>query len=482
MNNSKQKKETIISAGIDIGTSTTKIILSRFSLMNVAGASHVPRIEIVDKEILYKSPIFRTPLLDASTINVEEVEKIVRSEYANAGIKASQIETGAVIITGETATKQNAREMLHYLSDEVGDFLVATAGPDLEGIIAAKGSGAYDHSNRTEKVIANIDIGGGTANIAVYKDKTLLGTCTMHVGGRLIEFHEQKVKSISPPIQKLLVENNQSLNIGDSSGSPTINFVTKFMAESLGRILNNGVQEKDKVLILGHLPNWKERIEVLVFSGGISECMYTHEPISNKRSAYDDIGLRLSEALQRDHILEGFSWHEPVETVRATVLGAGTQTTEISGATIQVSQNELPVKNIPVYRYTFDFNLQEGLQNFGEAIETAINMYDAAKEGQNFALYISELPYMGFKDIQQLAAAIIKVMGKRYDSNQPIILVLQTDHAKVLGQTLLAMNVEPSVICIDQINVDHGDYMDIGRSFESGVVPVVVKTLTFHTS
>lgn len=450
--------------------------------MNVAGASHVPRIEIVNKEILYKSPIFRTPLLDASTINVAEIEKIVRSEYANAGIEASQIGTGAVIITGETATKQNAREMLHYLSDEVGDFLVATAGPDLEGIIAAKGSGAYDYSSRTGKVIANIDIGGGTANIAVYKDKILLGTCTMHIGGRLIEFQEQKVKSISPPVQKLLAENNQLLKMGDSTESPKINFVTKFMAESLGRILRNEVQEKDRVLILGHLPNWKEEIDILVFSGGISECMYSHEPISNQHSSYDDIGLRIAEALQSNRVLESFSWHEPAETVRATVLGAGTQTTEISGATIQVSYKELPVKNVPVYRYTFDFDLQIGLQNFADAIQTAIDMYDAVKEGQNFALYISELPYMRFKDIQQLAEAIIQVMGKRYDATQPIILVLQTDHAKVLGQTLLAMNVEPSVICIDQINVDHGDYMDIGRSLESGVVPVVVKTLTFHSS
>ena len=204
MGSFNRKKETMISAGIDIGTSTTKLIISRFSLMNVAGTTHVPKIEIVDKEILYKSPIFRTPLTDPSTINVAEVEKIIRSEYANAGIVASQIETGAVIITGETATKQNAREMLHYLSGEVGDFLVATAGPDLEGIIAAKGSGAYDYSSRSGKVIANIDIGGGTANIAVYKDKVLLGTCTMHIGGRLIEFHEGKVNSISPPCKSLL--------------------------------------------------------------------------------------------------------------------------------------------------------------------------------------------------------------------------------------------------------------------------------------
>jgi ethanolamine utilization protein EutA len=479
---SKQKQETIISAGIDIGTSTTKIIISRFSLMNVAGTTHVPRIEIVDKEILYKSPIFRTPLLDSSTINVAEVEKIIRSEYANAGIEASQIETGAVIITGETATKHNAREMLHYLSDEVGDFLVATAGPDLEGIIAAKGSGAYDFSNRTGKVIANIDIGGGTANIAVYKDKVLLGTCTMHIGGRLIEFHEGKISSISPPVQMLLSENNRPLHIGDSSKSPNVNFVTNFMAESLGRIVKNEVQEKDRVLLLGHLPNWKGEIDILVFSGGISECMYTHEPVHDPHSDYDDIGKRLAEALQSDEVLQNFSWLEPVETVRATVLGAGTQTTEISGATIQVSLNELPLKNVPVYHYTFGLNLQRGLENFEAAIKTAIDMYDATREGQNFALYISDLPYMGFRDIQKFAAAIIQVMEKRYEPNQPILLVLQTDHAKVLGQTLLAMNVKQSVICVDQINVEHGDYMDIGKSLESGVVPVVVKTLTFQSS
>ena len=291
-----------------------------------------------------------------------EIEKIVRSEYAKAGIVASQIATGAVIITGETATKQNASEMLHYLSGEVGDFLVATAGPDLEGIIAAKGSGAYDYSSRSGKVIANIDIGGGTANIAVYKDKVLLGTCTLHIGGRLIEFHEGKVNSISPPVQKLLTEQNVFLHVGDNPESRSIKFVTDFMAESLGRVLKNDVQEKDKALLLGHLPNWNEKIDALVFSGGISECMYNHEPDKGQKSNYDDIGVRLAKALLRNEALQSYSWLEPVETVRATVLGAGTQTTEISGATIQVASDELPLKNIPVYNYAFGENLQTGLE------------------------------------------------------------------------------------------------------------------------
>ncbi len=482
MGNFSKKHESIMSAGIDIGTSTTKLIISRFSLMNTAGTTHVPRIEIVDKEILYKSPVFRTPLKDYSTIDVEGIEEIIRSQYELAGILPSQIETGAVIITGETATKRNASEMLHHLSSEAGDFLVATAGPDLEGIIAAKGSGAYESSGKSGKVIANIDIGGGTANIAVYKDKQLLGTCTMHIGGRLIEFNNGRVSTISPPVKRLLESYDISLEAGEPINETAVQFTTEFMAGSLARILNRQARPEDEVLLLGHLPNWQEDVDTIVFSGGISECMYRHEAEHEQVAHYDDIGIRLANSLMNNEMLKAFQWQEPIETVRATVLGAGTQTTEISGATIQVASHELPLKNVPIYQYSFHHDLQEGLNRLDEAIQHAIALYDSTEEGQNFALYISELPYMGFKDIQALAKAIIQMMESRPDPDQPIILCVQTDHAKVIGQTLTAMNVRQSIICIDQIDVETGDYIDIGKSLDSGVVPVVVKTLTFHSA
>lgn len=482
MANSNRRPETIISAGIDIGTSTTKLVISQFSLMNVAGAAHVPRIEIIDKKILYKSPIFKTPLKDAVTIDTAEVEKLILSEYEQAGIVSSQIGTGAVIITGETATKRNAREMVHYLSGEVGEFLVATAGPDLEGIIAAKGSGSYEYSGKSGKVVANIDIGGGTANIAVYKSKELLGTCTLHIGGRLLEFHENKVSAISPPIQKLLSEHGKTLNIGDFSESPNVDFILGSMADTLARVLNNETSEKDQALLLGHQPNWQEPVEVISFSGGISECMYKHESDQSPQGKYNDIGVRLAEELRKHPKIQEFDWVEPVETVRATVLGAGMQTTEISGATIQVSSGELPIKNLPVYNFDFGREFQNGMANFEKSVKEAIDTYDANREGQNFALYISELPYMSFRDIQNLSAGIMRMMEQRPNPEMPIVLILQTDHAKVLGQTLLAMQAKQSIICIDQINVEHGDYIDIGKTLDSGVVPVVVKTLTFHSS
>ncbi|MDD9312023.1 ethanolamine ammonia-lyase reactivating factor EutA [Cytobacillus firmus] len=474
------QKENIISAGIDIGTSTTKLVISRFSLMNMAGGTHMPRIEIIEKEVLYRSPIFRTPLLTASSIDIEAVERLVREEYKSAGIEPGDIKTGAVIITGETATKQNAEEMVHYLSDQAGDFLVATAGPDLEGIIAAKGSGAYELSKRTGKTVANIDIGGGTANAAVYRSGRLCGTCTLHIGGRLIEFTDGKIKSISPPVQKILRQWKADLKIGDSRNHPILGMLTDYMAEVIGRMLRKDLHQDDLPLLLGHDPNWIEEIDYIMFSGGISECLYQFETAESSPAQYDDIGKMLAQALRNCRDLASLKWMEPDETVRATVLGTGTQTTEISGATIHAEVHELPIRNLPVYQIRFDNNMEKGLHQIQEAVTKAVEIYDPQQEGQNFALYLTELPYLGFRDIQELSSVLLKSIQAKPKPEQPLVVVLESDHAKVLGQTIKAQETKQSIVCIDQIKAEHGDYIDIGHLLQTNVVPVVIKTLTFH--
>jgi ethanolamine utilization protein EutA len=479
----EREVECIISAGIDIGTSTTKLIISRFSLMNTAGTSHVPRIEIIDKEIVYKSPIHRTPLKASGLIDIPAVFAIVRQEYAQAGIREQDIQTGAVIITGETATKQNAEEMVRRLSDEAGEFLVATAGPDLEGMIAAKGSGAYEYSRRTGRTVANIDIGGGTANIAVYQAGIFKGTCTLHIGGRLIEFEQGRVRKISAPIQALLAQRGWSLSCGDGSNHPNIENVIQAMAETLGRILSGEVEPQDEVLLLGHPPDWQVAIDDIMFSGGVSECLYRLEEgsASGQPTVYEDIGMRLAEELKRHPALARWTWIQPTETVRATVLGAGTQTTEISGATIQVSRECLPIKNLPVYRLSMRDGMENVEQHLNEAVDQALLLYDPQREGRNFALYLSDVPYVRFHDVQRMAEGILHAFRKQPDQSQPIVIVVANDIAKVLGQSLQARNAGRDILCIDQIHVENGDYLDIGHVLQSEVVPVVVKTLAFHS-
>lgn len=138
MNNSRV--QTITSVGIDIGTTTTQLIISRLTIENTAPTTAVPRMEITSKEVLHRSKIYFTPILDHDLINAVAISRIVETEYKAAGVTPSDIDTGAVIITGETAKKENAKKILDALAGYAGDFVVATAGVNLEAIFAGKGS------------------------------------------------------------------------------------------------------------------------------------------------------------------------------------------------------------------------------------------------------------------------------------------------------------------------------------------------------
>lgn len=91
-------------------------------------------------------------------------------KYKKAGIKASDLSTGAVIITGESSRKKNAEDVVKAISGIAGDFVVATAGADLESVLAGKGSGAAQLSKDTGSIVANLDIGGGTSNICFFEN------------------------------------------------------------------------------------------------------------------------------------------------------------------------------------------------------------------------------------------------------------------------------------------------------------------------
>lgn len=173
----------IVSVGIDIGTSTTQVVFSRLTMENAAGYFAVPRVSIVDKQVIYKGQVHTTPLKSPVLIDGAGVREIVAREYGRAGFRPADVETGAVIITGESARKENAAAVLSELSGFAGDFVVSTAGPDLESIIAGKGSGAWRCSLEEDCVAVNLDIGGGTTNIVAFDCGETVSTGCLDVGG-----------------------------------------------------------------------------------------------------------------------------------------------------------------------------------------------------------------------------------------------------------------------------------------------------------
>ena len=220
--------ESLLSVGLDVGTTTTQLIVSRIEVENRSSSFAVPEMEIAQRQILYQSPVYFTPLVGHSLVDGEGIRRIVEAEYEKAGIRAQQVDTGAVIITGETSRKENARAVLDALAELAGDFVVATAGPDLESVLAAKGAGAVELSRELGKPVLHMDIGGGTSNLAWIADGKIVKTGCMNVGGRLLKFADGRVSYVSPVLQGLT-----DLQVGDDPEQSQVAAVAQVLTEGL---------------------------------------------------------------------------------------------------------------------------------------------------------------------------------------------------------------------------------------------------------
>ena len=142
----------LLSVGVDIGSSTSHLVFSKL-LLKPDELSLTRRFIIEDRNIIYEGRIINTPLLNDDTVDTAKLIDFFKKEYKRAGINPAEVQTGAVIITGETAKKHNAKEIVENLSNDAGNFVAATAGPNFESVIAAMGSGAKDRSKKYSKTI-----------------------------------------------------------------------------------------------------------------------------------------------------------------------------------------------------------------------------------------------------------------------------------------------------------------------------------------
>ena len=126
------------------------------------------------------------------------------------------------------------------LSGFAGDFVVATAGPDLESIIAAKGAGIHTYAKDQSVKIVNFDIGGGTSNLAVIERGNVTDTGCLDIGGRLIKMNRdtKKIEYISPKIKDLINDFGWNIQIGQTASrellQPVVDKMVELLEESAG--------------------------------------------------------------------------------------------------------------------------------------------------------------------------------------------------------------------------------------------------------
>ncbi|MDH5040051.1 ethanolamine ammonia-lyase reactivating factor EutA [Enterococcus faecalis] len=472
-------KETLLTVGIDLGTSTTQLVLSELTVENFASAFTVPRISISDKKVIYRSDIIFTPLLNQSEIDAEPIKAFVAEQYRQAGIQKQDIQMGAVIITGETARKSNANNVLRALSGYAGDFVVATAGPDLESIIAGKGAGAQTYSETKRKPVVNLDIGGGTTNLAVFKDGEVIDTACFDIGGRLIKLdQQQKITYIAPKIQEIINKKGLTLHVGDQATEQNLLPIISELVAVLENSIGLGTQSPFYQLLVTNHPLRKGgELPIVTFSGGVADCLNT---TSTNLFKYGDIGLLLGKYLRKSLIFSVKEVLESAETIRATVVGAGSHTAEISGSTIAYREQILPVKNIPILKLAQEDETLTATE-LGQRIQEKLNWH-RIEETPQIALAIRGMNNPTFADIQRYGQGIVEGLASLIAEQMPIIVMVDEDMAKALGHALSAhLPKDYPFICLDSVKVENGDYVDIGLPVAEGaVLPVIVKTLVFN--
>lgn len=469
--------ENLLSVGLDVGTTTTQMIVSRLTVENRASGFAVPRMHIAEREILYQSPVHFTPLTDESHVDGAALRRLVDREYESAGIHREDVDTGAVIITGETSRKENARTAAENLADLAGDFVVTTAGPHLESILAAKGSGAAAFSRATDETVLHFDIGGGTSNWALIEAGKIVKTGCLNVGGRLVKFREDgRVYYVSPVLDGLT-----SLRVGDKltreKGEAVAQILVQVLEMAAGLLEENVLLEKlvtqesrplsegapkgrrgDVMQMRNDLPTpqspaatapLKGEPIIYSFSGGVADCIDREIPWEK----YGDLGPLLGRAIRESRLCAG-RYRLGEQTIRATVIGAGCHSTQLSGSTVYHRNIRFPVKNL-----------------------TAVENPQMLRQLDTPGILSLELSHMpGYRELRELAEKIAAAVPEG-----SVYVAVNADVAKALGHLLeLQLGEDRPILCLDGIGLRMGDYLDVGAPV-GPALPVVVKTLIFGT-
>ena len=464
----KAENVVLTTVGIDVGSSTSHLMFARVHLQRKTQLLSSEFV-VVRREILWRSPILLTPFLADFTIDAGRLRAFIDRAYADAGLAPDNIDSGAVILTGEALKRRNAQAIAGIFASQAGKFVCASAGHHMESVLAAHGAGAVAMSRQTHRTVLNVDIGGGTTKLALIENGHIRATCAVAVGGRLL-VHD----TAGNPVR-----------VDDSAQKIAryldIPLQPEALAEAMAEIVLSTIEGRPSEIAkrLHLTPVWEANIRphLVTFSGGVAEYIFGRET-----ETFGDIARPLAEriagAFRAGRV--GVPMMDPGQGIRATVIGASQFTVQLSGKTIHLSDRaQLPVRNVPVVFPAFDLDFDASA--VAAAVTKSLSRIDVGMDSDDKTTVALGIRWQGephYQRLRGLAAGIAMAAGS---GSAPLILIVDRDVGRLLGHILEhELGVGRGVISIDGIELREFDYVDIGAPIEpADVVPVVIKSLLF---
>ena len=471
---------SLMTVGIDIGSSGTQVIFSRVNLRRL-GEDLSSRYFVVSRETLFQSSVALTPYRSEEHIDEARLGAIIDDAYNAAGIDPAGIDTGAVILTGEALRRENAKAIAGIVAEKGGDFVCAAAGHHMESMLAAYGSGAATVSSAGHRRILNIDIGGGTTKLAVVAHGKVVATAAVHIGGRLAVVDDDGlIVRLDPAGKHHARRAGFAWSPGDVARAADLDAVAGGMADSLIAALSTRPLPHDiaHLYLTDPIADFGS-VDGMMFSGGVGEYVYGREDRD-----FGDLGRRLGHAIRRRVDAGALPWPllPPGECIRATALGASEYSVQLSGNTSFISAPGalLPRRNLQVLQP--DYLPAEAIEP--DAVAAAIRRHlvtfdvDADRE---IALALRWRGPPSYERLAGFAEGIRRGLADRITKRQAIYIMLDGDVAQTLGAILREeLDVASEILVIDGVVLMDFDYIDLGRiRMPSNTVPVTIKSLVF---
>ena len=474
----KQETVELLTVGIDIGSSTSHLLFARVVLRRETedlSSSFV----VIDRQIVWRSPILLTPFLPDGTIDVHELRHFFLHCYEDAGFRRGDVDTGAVILTGEAIKKKNARAIDEIFASESGRFVCATAGHKLECMLAAHGSGATALSKKRGACGLHVDIGGGTTKLALIDNGEILSVAAFAVGGRLIAQDKHGVWSRLDDSARIVAE---ELAIGtdpEAMADPANRaaIARRLAALAVDEVVGGPLDELGERFLLTEPLERKVEPSYLTFSGGVSEYIFGYEAADHgdiARLLADEIIAQLTPRISIPLVDAG-------QRIRATVIGASQFTVQVSGKTLYMNGADiLPRHNIPVV------HLGRELPEAIDADQIALAFRQSADRQDRdvtstVALAFSWSGAPEYPRLLAVAQAIKAVAAPDGQRAEPLVLMIDGDVGQTIGRILdKELGINSHLVSIDGVRLKDLDFVDLGEFINPpGVIPVVIKSLLF---
>jgi ethanolamine utilization protein EutA len=458
--------------GLDFGTTTSSAVVASAELTRntVTG-----RTDLSDVRELYRSDMVFTPMLgEGEGLDLTAIEALLNAWLAAGKVDLKELFGGGALSTGLTAQKDNAAALVELIRRRLGDALIATADdPCLEAWLAFMGSCAALSRQVPYTPVLNLDIGGGTTNLALGRGGEVLATGCLFVGARHVQVvpGTYRIVRLSQYARAMFAHLGMTTDVGAELSVADLDRVLGFYLALLNTAVGFDHSVPPEVARRHTQVSFRPPADLagcaLTVSGGVGELLYAHlagVPWP-ARTCFGDLGIDLARLLlQTPPWSERLRQHRPSSAGRATVYGLLRHSTEISGNTLFLPDADvLPLNDLPILGSISAASSQDHMQEL---------LRLAARSPRGACLRV-DLDGTGTASVRAIGRRLAGELARlRFPADRPLVLLVKENLGKTLGHYVTAWGDLPlRLVVIDEVPARDAQFVRLGR-LQQQVVPV----------